>query len=42
MKYYIKTNTLHCFGECSRSYDVIDVVMLERGIDFISAVKLLN
>jgi hypothetical protein len=42
MKYYPKQNTLHCFGGCCKSFDVIDVVMNLQGIDFISAVKQLQ
>lgn len=38
MKYYSKTNTVHCFG-CSKSHDSISIYMHQNNVDFINAVK---
>ena len=32
-------NRLYCFGECCKSFSVIDIVMKQSSLDFISAVK---
>lgn len=40
MKYYRKTNTVHCFS-CSQSHDSIDVVQKLYNLDFVNAVKFL-
>ena len=40
MKLYRKTNRVHCFG-CSKSADVIDIVMEINKVDFIRAVRLI-
>ena len=39
---YWKRNTLHCFGECSRTYDAIDLYQLRSGGDFLDAVRTLS
>ena len=38
MKYYDKTNQVHCFS-CGKHGDVIDVVMQQRGVSFKEALK---
>ncbi len=39
MHYYPKSNRVHCFGACGKSFDAIDVYQCLNGCDFISAVK---
>lgn len=41
MKYYEKTNTVHCFG-CDKTGDVIDVVQEVEGVDFLGAISKLS
>lgn len=41
LKYYPKTNSVHCFG-CGKSSDSIGVMMELEGLDFLAAVRRLN
>lgn len=41
LKYYPKENRLYCFGSCQRSFDVVDVVCHERGLEFKEAIDFL-
>ena len=36
---YERTNSAYCFGECGRSFDVIDVVAEHRELDFLQAAQ---
>lgn len=42
MKYYKNNNKVHCFGECQKSGDVIDVMMEIGKCEFLEAVTKLN
>lgn len=42
MKYYKDTNTVHCFGECGRTWDSISVYQREHGCGFVDAIKAIN
>lgn len=46
LKYYgpkaARPNTVHCFGSCQRSYDVIDVIMQLENVNFTEALKILK
>lgn len=42
LKYYPKTNSCYCFGQCGRAYDSIDAYMLKHGVGFKKAVEELN
>lgn len=39
---YPDVNKLHCFGECSRSFDVLDIVQEIEGCSLTEAIKLLQ
>ncbi len=40
--YYPKSNTVHCFGACGKSFDSIDVYRQLNNCDFVTAVKSLQ
>jgi hypothetical protein len=42
MKYYPDSNTVHCFGACSKSYDIIDYIMLRDNCSFKEAINKLK
>lgn len=42
MKYYKKDNKCHCFGQCGKSFDVIDIVKKLYNLSTLEAIKYLN
>lgn len=42
LQYYPKNNNAYCFGSCGKRYDVIDLYMHQKGVDFMTAVTDLN
>lgn len=42
MKYYPKSNRVHCFGGCGKDEDVIGVVQQLMGVGFVTAVGIIN
>jgi hypothetical protein len=41
MKYYPQTNTVHCFGQCGRTFDVISVVQNQYNVNFLEAINII-
>jgi len=39
---YPDVNKVHCYGACSRSFDVIDIVMAKEGLSLPAAVRFLE
>jgi len=42
LSYHTKSNTMHCFGACCKSFNTIDILMLRDGMSFQSAVRFLQ
>jgi hypothetical protein len=42
LSHHTKSNTVHCFGACSKTWNPIGVAMERDGLTFIEAVKLLG